>query len=210
MLMRYNRQEGAVQRYMFGHYGRKNKLVSDGRLTLSEIIEAFGRRDMLVLIPMYSLVLIPLACFMLWLCRKIDKKLNMPTMPRKPFNIVLWMLFTAVAGTIWWCTYAYLSLLGKGSPMTFVNRTKRLVISGPYAYTRNPSIVAKLLGVVGLGFLGRSFTFTFLLVPLLLTGSLIEKYINEEPALTEQFGEEFLEYKKNVPMFIPRVTKYVR
>jgi len=48
------------------------------------------------------------------------------------------------------------------------------------------------------------------LVPLLLTGSLIEKYINEEPALTEQFGEEFLEYKKNVPMFIPRVTKYVR
>jgi protein-S-isoprenylcysteine O-methyltransferase Ste14 len=30
----------------------------------------------------------------------------------------------------------------------------------------------------------------------------------EEPNLEERFGEEYMEYKKNVPRWIPRISKY--
>ncbi len=191
------------------HEPDKRSTYFGNKLLFSEMAGALKRRDMLVLIPMYSIVLIPLSCFMLWFSRKIDRRLNVPEMPRRPYNIILWAFFSAAGFVILWWTYAYLSLLGKGSPMTFVNRTKKLVVTGPYAYSRNPSIIAKLLGVIGLGFLGRSFSFTFLLIPLLLTGSLAEKKIREEPALVEQFGKDYIRYREDVPMFIPRVTKWM-
>jgi protein-S-isoprenylcysteine O-methyltransferase Ste14 len=41
------------------------------------------------------------------------------------------------------------------------------------------------------------------LAPLLLIGSLFEKVWRQEPQLIEIFGDDYLEYQKNVPLFIP-------
>ena len=111
---------------------------------------------------------------------------------------------TFIVGVVFWLwTYEQLSRLGKGSPSPTAGRTQELVISGIYAHTRNPSLYGKLLGVWAVGIAINSFSFCFILVPLLLCGSLIEKVWRQEPQLVEVFGEPYLRYQREVPLFIP-------
>ena len=49
----------------------------------------------------------------------------------------------------------------------------------------------------------NSFTFVAILAPLLLAGSLVEKVVRQEPQLIEIFGDEYLVYQKEVPLFFP-------
>lgn len=100
-------------------------------------------------------------------------------------------------------SYSELVFEGDGSPSPTAGRTQKLVRTGIYAYCRNPSVHGKLLGVLAVGFALNSFSFCFLLVPLLLTGSLIEKVVRQEPVLVEIFGEEYESYRKEVPLFVP-------
>lgn len=104
---------------------------------------------------------------------------------------------------LWLWTYEQLTRVGRGSPSPTAGRTLTLVRSGIYAHSRNPSIFGKLLGVLAVGFALNSFSFCFILVPLLLTGSLIEKVVVQEPQLVEVFGEEYEKYRQEVPLFIP-------
>jgi protein-S-isoprenylcysteine O-methyltransferase Ste14 len=53
------------------------------------------------------------------------------------------------------------------------------------------------------GFGLNSMAFCCILAPLLLIGSLFEKVWRQEPQLIEIFGDDYLEYQKNVPLFIP-------
>lgn len=100
-------------------------------------------------------------------------------------------------------SYSELVFEGAGSPSPTAGRTQKLVRTGIYAYCRNPSVIGKLLGVLSVGFILNSFSFCFLLVPFLLTGSLIEKVWRQEPVLVEIFGEEYESYRQEVPLFIP-------
>ena len=90
-----------------------------------------------------------------------------------------------VGFALWIWTYEQLTRLGEGSPSPTAGRTMKLVRSGIYAHSRNPSIFGKLLGVLAVGFALNSFSFVCILVPLLLTGSLIEKVWRQEPQLVE-------------------------
>ena len=100
-------------------------------------------------------------------------------------------------------SYAELVFVGAGSPSPTAGRTMRLVRSGIYAYSRNPSVIGKLLGVLAVGLALNSFAFCCILVPLLLTGSLVEKVWRQEPVLVEIFGEEYERYRAEVPLFFP-------
>ena len=100
-------------------------------------------------------------------------------------------------------TYAELVFEGKGSPSPTAGRTLRLVRSGIYAYSRNPSVIGKLLGFLSVGVALNSITFVAVLAPLLLAGSLVEKVVRQEPQLIEIFGDEYLAYQKEVPLFFP-------
>lgn len=104
---------------------------------------------------------------------------------------------------LWLWTYEQLVRVGKGSPSPTAGRTQKLVYTGIYAYSRNPSLFGKLLGVLAVGFALNSFSFCFILVPILLTGSLVEKVWRQEPQLIEVFGEDYEKYRREVPLFIP-------
>jgi protein-S-isoprenylcysteine O-methyltransferase Ste14 len=104
---------------------------------------------------------------------------------------------------LWLWTYEQLTREGKGSPSPTAGRTTVLVTTGIYAHSRNPSLFGKLLGVLAVGMVMNSFSFCFILIPALLVGSLVEKVWRQEPQLVEIFGEEYLRYQKDVPLFIP-------
>ena len=104
---------------------------------------------------------------------------------------------------LWLLTYAQLVTHGKGSPSPTAGRTVHLVKTGIYAYSRNPSLFGKVLGVLAVGFALNSLSFCLILVPLLLTGSLFEKVLRQEPQLIDLFGEEYISYRKQVPLFLP-------
>jgi protein-S-isoprenylcysteine O-methyltransferase Ste14 len=61
----------------------------------------------------------------------------------------------------------------------------------------------KLLGFLAVGFALNSVSFVFILAPLLLAGSLYEKVWRQEPQLVEIFGDEYIRYKDEVPLFVP-------
>lgn len=120
-----------------------------------------------------------------------------------PTNYWVAAVSFALGALLWLWTYEQLVRVGKGSPSPTAGRTQALVRTGIYAYSRNPSLYGKTLGVLAVGFALNSFSFCFILVPILLTGSLVEKVWRQEPQLVEVFGEEYLRYQREVPLFFP-------
>lgn len=120
-----------------------------------------------------------------------------------PLNFYLAGGSFALGLALWLLTYEQLVHRGEGSPSPTAGRTLKLVTSGIYAYSRNPSIFGKLIGVLAVGLALNSLSFCFILVPALLCLSLIEKVWRQEPQLVEIFGEEYIRYRDQVPLFIP-------
>lgn len=80
-----------------------------------------------------------------------------------------------------------------------------IVTTGIYAHVRHPQYLGFLLLTFGMNLEWTTF-FTVLLWPVI--GVLYYRLAkSEEKYSEEQFGEEYREYKRRVPMFIPRIRK---
>ena len=85
------------------------------------------------------------------------------------------------------------------------HRADKIVTSGVYSIVRHPQHLGALLAHVGISFLlsaGYSLLFTPLMVVLVY---LISR--KEEEELIREFGKEYEDYKKKVPMLIPRLRR---
>ena len=120
-----------------------------------------------------------------------------------PSNYYISIIMFVIGVILWVWTYEQLTRLGEGSPSPAAGRTIKLAKEGIYAYSRNPSLFGKLTGFVAVGVGLNSFSFCFVLTPILLCGSLLEKVLRQEPQLIELFGDEYEDYRKKVPLFIP-------
>lgn len=80
-------------------------------------------------------------------------------------------------------------------------RTRELVTSGPYHYTRNPMYVGMLIILTGWGIYLGSVT-PFLLLPLFVLTLTVQQIIPEEKVLEEKFGDAYLGYKARVPRWL--------
>jgi len=152
----------------------------------------------------YIPVLFPLTFIIALMAKKIDSLLgfNQGFLPT-PLNYGIASGSLVLGAILWLWTYEQLTRLGEGSPSPTAGRTTRLARTGIYAHSRNPSLFGKLLGVLSVGFVLNSISFCGILVPVLLAGSLVEKVVRQEPQLVEVFGEEYEQYRKEVPLFIP-------
>ena len=168
------------------------------------------RKEILVVLPVYFFFLMPATAAAAYLCRLLDRYLGLPLLISWPYNLISFIVLILAGAFIIFWSYTYLVLEGEGGPIPpFSNDTKRLVTTGPYGLVRHPSIIGKLLGVIGLGLLFQSVTFTFILVPLLLLGSLILNARVQEKIAIDRLGDEYVKYRKEVPMIIPRFSKIV-
>ena len=84
-----------------------------------------------------------------------------------------------------------------------------LIISGPFAFVRNPLYVGNILLYIGIGIMSWSL-FPYLQMVALLFFALQYHFIvlEEEKYLREKFGETYSKYVKSVPRFIPRIISY--
>ncbi len=91
-----------------------------------------------------------------------------------------------------------------GTPVPF-NPPPRLLTTGLYAYVRNPMFLGGFLFLLGLGTLLGSLSLTFIFLPSFIVLYVFYVKAVEEKEMEKKFGQEYLEYRKRVPMFIPRV-----
>lgn len=168
------------------------------KITFKDMCAVLIRREF-YLVFLY----VPALPVILFLSLKIDKAFKFVPFVVWPWNIVLFLIFSGSGALIVWMAYAYLVLIGKGSPCHQLGGTNKLVTCGPYAWVRHPSVLGKLLFITGLGCLIRSTFFMFVVVPILLIRSLLYNRFVQERECFEKFGEDYLRYCKNVPMMIP-------
>lgn len=81
--------------------------------------------------------------------------------------------------------------------------TRRLVLDGPYRRVRNPMITGVALVLLGEGLILGSVP---ILIELGVFAAINAIYmpVVEEPGLERRFGDEYAEYKRAVPRWIPR------
>ncbi|MHC1738110.1 MAG: isoprenylcysteine carboxylmethyltransferase family protein [Ignavibacteriaceae bacterium] len=84
-----------------------------------------------------------------------------------------------------------------------------LVISGPFAYVRNPLYVGNILIYTGAGIMSfAAFPYFQIIGFIYFVFQYYLIVLEEEGYLRKEFGKEYDNYFKNVPRFIPRLTKY--
>lgn len=103
---------------------------------------------------------------------------------------------------IWaWCVVWFGK--AKGTPVPF-NPPSELVTAGPYAWSRNPMLTGVFAFLFGIGFLLHSVSMVFIWTPVFVIVNVLELKFIEEPELERRFGERYREYRRRVPMFVPR------
>lgn len=131
----------------------------------------------------------------------LDNLLNLPKLNLNTWNIIIATIFL-IFGTIYilWSNIYFLKV--KGTPVPF-NPPPKLVITGPYAYTRNPMLTGVFSVLFGIGFWMGSFSLVLIFTPLFILVNTLELKKIEEPELEKRLGEDYIDYKKRTPMFIP-------
>ena len=85
--------------------------------------------------------------------------------------------------------------------------TSSLVVRGPYAYTRNPMISVVAFLALGESVLSGSVAVLVWFAIIVVVNTTYFK-LSEEPGLVERFGTEYEEYRRHVPMWFPRFTRW--
>jgi protein-S-isoprenylcysteine O-methyltransferase Ste14 len=99
-----------------------------------------------------------------------------------------------------WSAFHFLKV--KGTPVPF-NPPPKLVKTGPYRYARNPMLSGVFLFLLGLGFFVNSVSLVVFFTPIFVLINVWELKQIEEPELIKRLGEEYIEYRKKTPMFLP-------
>ena len=137
----------------------------------------------------------------------VERELNWPALNIPARRIVGALMFIGFS-SLGLASGLTISSRGDGTPLPF-DATNRLVTTGPYAYLRNPMVVAGLGQGAAVGvWLGSWAVLAYVFV-----GGLIWEYLvrpAEERDLRDTFGDEFAAYCTQVRCWIPRSSPYRR
>ena len=97
-------------------------------------------------------------------------------------------------------------IIGKGTLAPW-STTQKLVITGLYKYVRNPMILGVLTVLIGEATMFSSLTILKWAGLFFVINTLYFK-LAEEPSMVNRFGEDYIRYRKNVGMWLPRFTPY--
>ncbi len=97
-------------------------------------------------------------------------------------------------------------LIGNGTIMPW-DPTRKLIVASLYCYVRNPMILSLIILQIGEAILFASYGIAALALFFFILNT-VYFILSEEPGLEKRFGQEYVEYKKNVPRWIPRLKPW--
>ena len=103
-------------------------------------------------------------------------------------------------------TVTLFTKFGQGTPAPWAP-PQELVIRGPYRFVRNPMITGVLFMLLAETLLLQSWPIFLWLLVFFLLNSIYFPFV-EERSLKKRFGADYLEYKKHVPRWIPRLIPW--
>ena len=138
----------------------------------------------------------------------VDRLLQLPRLlparARLPLSIPVMVVGAAVTA---WSAFHFLKV--KGTPVP-LNPPPQVVKTGPYRYARNPMLTGVFLFLFGVGFGVNSVSLVFFFTPLFVLVNVWELKRIEEPELMKLLGDEYIEYRRQTPMFLPRFRPRAR
>jgi protein-S-isoprenylcysteine O-methyltransferase Ste14 len=129
-----------------------------------------------------------------------------------PLNIGLvivgGLLITGGLGLWIWTVFLF-DRIGKGTLGLgkLMGEPVHLVVEGPYRHVRNPMISGVLAILLGEAAVAASGSL-LLWFAIFLTLQEIAIRFWEEPHLAQRYGSEYLDYRQNVPRWVPRVSAW--
>ena len=140
---------------------------------------------------------------MIWLAPLVDKgfSIKMTILPVIRFSLSIVLLVIGVPMVIW-TIIRFLRI--RGTPIPF-NPPPVLVANGLYRIVRNPMHLGWTILLLGLAVLMQSFTLLIIFIPLFLIVHIVYLKFVEEKELEKKFGQAYIDYKRQVPMFILRL-----
>lgn len=97
---------------------------------------------------------------------------------------------------------------GRGTPAPF-DAPRRLVVTGPYRYVRNPMYVGTGLFIAGFAILFWEFSATLLWYAIGIAVAVnLFILLYEEPALRRKFNADYRDYCRNVRRWIPKTRPW--
>jgi len=85
------------------------------------------------------------------------------------------------------------------------HRANKVLTTGVYSFIRHPQYFGAILAHIGFSFLFSAFI-SLLITPLVIAVTYLISW-KEEKELIKEFGKEYEEYKKKVPMFFPIIKR---
>lgn len=121
-----------------------------------------------------------------------------------PIGLILLVAGSALG--LWSCFT--MALTGDGTPLPY-DTARKLVISGPYRWVRNPMAVAGVTQTIGIGFILGSWT---VLIGAAVGGALWHAIVRppEEKDLLVRFGVDYEDYCAQVRCWVPKLSKLHR
>jgi len=123
-------------------------------------------------------------------------------------TVLIGAALIAAGLALWTWTVRLFARIGQGTLAPW-DPTRQLVVAGPYRHVRNPMITAVLAVLIGEAALFGS-PGLLILSAAFLTINWVFFVVQEEPGLERRFGDEYREYKRGVPRWIPRRTPWRR
>ena len=133
----------------------------------------------------------------------VEVELGIQRFPGQPLPAVIGLVAFTLLGLAAAMT---LAIAGQGTPAPF-DAPRTFVVRGPYAFVRNPLVIASIGQGVALGVtLGSVPVLAYFSTSLIIWYFLIRPA--EERDLDARFGKAWRDYARNVRAFRPRLTPY--
>jgi len=158
-----------------------------------------------LMLPFTGLVIIP--ALMLYLTNDMDGVWAWEYPATAP-GITAGAFLTVIGLYLLISTIRLFAVVGKGTLAPW-EPPQELVVTGIYRRVRNPKISGVLIVLLGEAVLFSSVAVSIWFA-LFFVGNIIYFRFCEEPDLVERFGDEYIEYRRNVPGWVPMVKPWTK
>ncbi|MBN1376688.1 MAG: isoprenylcysteine carboxylmethyltransferase family protein [Dehalococcoidia bacterium] len=133
----------------------------------------------------------------------LDSWLNFPSIRFLPWTLIAGVILL-LPGIVLGGWTMILFARAQGTPVP-INPPQKLLTGSIYAFSRNPMMTSIYLIFFAVGLLAGSLSLMLIFTPLFILIMTIYVMKVEEKELEIQFGQQYLDYKKKVGMYLPRI-----